>query len=124
MRKGLIGIIMAASVVLAVSAQAHEVSKHAPATIVGELVDTGCYSAHLGKGARHVECATMCIKQGMPMGVLTKTGVLYLVTMDHDNPDSYNKVKSMAGKNVAVTGHVTNRSGLKAIEITSFKPAA
>jgi hypothetical protein len=60
----------------------------------------------------------------MPMGVLTKAGVLYLVTMDHDNQDPYNKLKSMAGKKVAVTGHVTNRSGLKAIEIAGFKPAA
>ncbi len=30
----------------------------------------------------------------------------------------------MAGKKVAVSGHVTNRSGLKAIEIAGFKPAA
>lgn len=124
MKKGIMGLVLAASFVLSVSAQAHEASKHAPATIVGELVDTGCYSAHLGKGAQHAECATMCINQGMPMGVLTKAGVLYLVTMDHDNPDPYNKVKRMAGKKVAVTGHVLNRSGMRVIEISGFKPAA
>jgi hypothetical protein len=123
MRKRIIGLVMAASFVLVMSAQAHGVSKHAQDTVVGELVDTGCYSAHLGKGAHHVECATMCINQGMPMGVLTKAGVLYLVTMDHDDPDSYNKLKAMAGKIVAVRGHVTNRSGMKAIEITGFKSA-
>ncbi len=123
MRKGTTGLVMAAAILLAASAQAHEASKHRAATVVGELVDTGCYTAHLGKGAGHASCATMCINQGMPMGVLTKAGVLYLVTMNHDNPDSYNKLKSMAGKNVAVSGRVYDRSGMKAIEITGFKPA-
>ena len=123
MRNAIIGLAIAASIALAVSAQAHEASKHAAKTVVGELVDTGCYLGHMGKGAGHADCATMCIKRGMPMGVLTHTGVLYLVTMDHDNPDPYNKLKDMAGKNVAVTGHVYNRSGMTAIEIDSVKSA-
>ena len=124
MRNGIIGLAMAAAIVLAVSAQAHEASKHATTTVTGELVDTGCYTAHLGKGTSHASCATMCINQGMPMGVLTHKGVLYLVTMNHDNPDPYNKLKTMAGKNVAITGHVYTRSGMTVIEIGSFKPAA
>jgi len=124
MRNGIFGLVIAAAIVFAVSAQAHEASKHPAKTVVGELVDTGCYLGHMAKGAGHASCATMCINQGMPMGVLTRTGVLYLVTMNHDNPDSYNKLKAMAGKNVAVTGHVYTRSGLTAIEIDSFKPGA
>jgi hypothetical protein len=59
----------------------------------------------------------------MPIGVLAQKGVLYLITPNHDNPDAYSKLKSMAGKDVAVTGHALSRSGLKAIEINSFKPA-
>lgn len=124
MRKGIIGFIMATAVVLAISAQAGQASKHPATTVTGEVVDTGCYLGHISKGAGHASCATMCINQGMPMGVLTHKGVLYLVTMNHDNPDAYNKLKSMAGKNVAVTGHVYSRSGMTAIEIDSFKPRA
>jgi len=124
MKRGISGLFMAVMVVFSVSAYAHEASKHAATTVSGELVDTGCYTAHLGKGASHASCATMCINQGMPMGVLTPKGVLYLVTMDHDNPDAYNKLKTMAGKKVAITGHVYARSGLTAIEIDSFKPGA
>jgi len=124
MKKGIMGLVMATAIVLAISAQAGQPSKH-PATIVtGELVDTGCYLGHASKGQSHAECATMCIDQGMPMGVLTQKGQLYLVTMNHDNPDAFNKLKKMAGKNVAVTGHVYTRAGLTAIEIDSFKPAA
>jgi hypothetical protein len=124
MKNGIIGFVMAAAVVLAISAQADQASKHPARTITGEVVDTGCYLGHASKGADHASCATMCINQGMPMGVLTQKGVLYLVTMNHDKPDAYNKLKVMAGKNVTVTGHVYSRSGMTGIEIDSFKPRA
>jgi hypothetical protein len=124
MKNGIIGFVMAAAVVLAISAQAGQPSKHPARTITGEVVDTGCYLGHASKGADHASCATMCINQGMPMGVLTQKGVLYLVTMNHDNPDAYNKLKGMAGKNVTVTGHVYSRSGITGIEIDGFKPRA
>jgi len=124
MKNGIIGFVMAAAVVLAISAQAGQPSKHPARTITGEVVDTGCYLGHASKGADHASCATMCINQGMPMGVLTQKGVLYLVTMNHDNPDAYNKLKAMAGKKVTVTGHVYSRSGMTGIEIDSFKPRA
>ncbi|TMQ65760.1 MAG: hypothetical protein E6K77_02070 [Candidatus Eisenbacteria bacterium] len=92
MKKGIVGFVMAAAVVLAISAQAGQPSKHPATTVTGEVVDTGCYLGHASKGASHASCATMCIDQGMPMGVLTQKGVLYLVTMNHDNPDAYNKL--------------------------------
>ena len=124
MKNGIIGFVMAAAVVLAISAQADQPTKHPARTITGEVVDTGCYLGHASKGADHASCATMCINQGMPMGVLTQKGALYLVTMNHDKPDAYKKLKGMAGKNVTVTGHVYSRSGMTGIEIDSFKPRA
>lgn len=124
MKNGIIGFVMAAAVVVAISAQANQPSKHPATTVTGEVVDTGCYLGHASKGADHASCATMCIQQGMPMGLLTQKGVLYLVTMNHDNPDAYNKLKGMAGKNVTVMGHLYSRSGLTGIEIDSFKPGA
>jgi hypothetical protein len=124
MKRLIIGFVMVAAIVLAISAQAGQPSKHAATVVTGEVVDTGCYLGHSSNGASHAECATMCINQGMPMGVLTQKGELYLVTMNHDNPDAFNKLKKMAGKNVAVTGHVFTRAGMTAIEIDTFKPAA
>ena len=123
MRTMIFALLLAAGIAVAVSAQAHEISKH-QTTIVGELVDTGCYTGHMGQGAKHAGCAAMCINGGMPMGVLTKQGALYLVTMNHDNPDFYNKLKKMAGKTVAITGPVFTRSGMKTIEVTTFKTSS
>ena len=101
----------------------HESAEPKAQTLTGELVDTGCYLAHNGHGAKHIECATKCVNNGMPMGLLTKAGVLYLITMDHDNADPYNNLKEMVGKTVSVTGPVVARSGMKGIEVTAFKAA-
>ena len=113
-------------VAIAASADKSEHQGHkadAPKTITGEVVDTGCYLAHGAKGAKHIECATKCISQGMPMGLLTSDNTLYLLTLSHDDADPYNKLKDMAGKTVSVTGPVMSRSGIKGLEVTSFKAA-
>jgi len=93
-------------------------------TIMGEVVDTGCYLSHAARGEKHVSCATKCINQGMPMGLLTDNGTLYLLTMNHDNADPYNHLKAQAGKKVQITGTLMSRNGMKAIDVEEFKPIA
>jgi hypothetical protein len=109
---------------LSVPAMAHEGhhmsgEKAVTKTITGEVVDMGCWLGHAARGEKHIACATKCLNQGMPMGLLTSNGTLYLVTLDHDNADPYNNLKSMAGKNVTVTGELLTRSGTKAIEASA-----
>ena len=86
----------------ALAADVHAGGK--PTTLSGELVDMGCYISHMAKGEKHADCAAKCVSGGMPMGVLTSSGKLYLLTMDHANPDAYNKAKDFAGKQVKITG--------------------
>lgn len=124
MRKlGLLTIVAILSLALAAWAQ-ESGKKPVPTTLTGELVDTGCYLSHGARGEKHIDCATKCISGGMPMGLLTSAGKLYLITLDHDNPDPYNKLKDMAGKNVSVTGVVSARSGMQGIDVTDVKLAA
>ena len=85
-------------------------------TVTGEVVDMGCWLGHAARGKDHISCATKCLNQGMPIGLLTSNGTLYLVTLDHDNADPYNSLKDMAGKDVSITGELLSRSGVKAIE--------
>jgi hypothetical protein len=96
----------------------------AQSTVTGEVVDTGCYLGSAERGAKHVSCATKCIAQGMPMGLLTSDAKLYLLTMNHDNADPYNQLKDMAGKTVSVTGSLMTRGGMKGIDVVSIKPVA
>ncbi len=93
-------------------------------TVTGEVVDMGCWLGHAARGKDHVSCATKCLNQGMPIGLLTSNGTLYLVTLDHDNADPYNSLKDMAGKEASITGELLSRSGVKAIEATKVQLAS
>jgi hypothetical protein len=115
-------VLFAGLLVMAGSVTAHEMHsgahEGAVKTLTGELVDTGCYLQHAAHGEKHVSCASKCIANGMPMGLLTADGSLYLITLNHDNGDPYNKLKDMAGKRVKVTGTVMVRNGMKGIDVT------
>ncbi len=126
---GLAMVAMLGVLAFSLPAAAHD-GHHMPGekavtkTITGEVVDMGCWLGHAARGEKHISCATKCVNQGMPMGLLTSNGTLYLVTLDHDNADPYNNLKSMAGKNATVTGELLSRSGMKAIEATTVQLAS
>jgi hypothetical protein len=96
----------------------------APSTLKGEVVDTGCYISHEAKGEKHVSCANKCIAAGMPMGLLTADGKLYLITRDHEMTDPYEQAKTMAGSIVEATGVLAERGGMRSIDLTGIKLAA
>ena len=95
----------------------HHAAAAANKTVTGEIVDLSCYLGHGAKGAGHKECAATCIANGGPMGHLTDKGVLYVLTMNHDNADAFNSAKKHAGDNVKVTGPVMMKNGTKAMEV-------
>jgi hypothetical protein len=120
----LTGILALAAVGIALGESKKAEEKAAkPVTITGEIVDMGCYMGHAAMGASHASCATKCISMGMPMGILEGKGKLYLLTMPHDNQDAYNKCKDMAGTQVQITGVVSDRDGMKSIDVTGVVPA-
>jgi len=90
-------------------------------TINGEIVDLSCYLGHGAKGAAHKECAATCINNGGPMGLLTEKGMLYVLTMNHENPDAFNSAKKHAGDMVKVTGPVSMKSATRALEVNGVE---
>jgi len=92
-------------------------------TVKGEVVDMGCYMAHSASGEKHKECGTKCVAGGMPMGLLTSNGKLYLITLNHDDADPYNHLKEWVGDQVEVTGAIYQRGGMMAIDASAAKPA-
>lgn len=90
----------------------------------GEVVDMGCYIGHAAKGEKHADCAAKCIAGGMPMGLVTAKGDLYLLTMDHANPDAYNKTKEFAGKQVKISGPTHAKGGMKSIDVATVEAVA
>ena len=122
--KGRIVWLAAAALVALVSLSSADTKHHASApttTLKGEVVDMGCYMAHEAHGEKHKECGAKCIAGGMPMGLLTSQGKLYLITLNHENGDAYNKLKDWVDTEVEVTGVVSERAGMKAIDVSAAK---
>ena len=124
MKRVLSVVLLVAATAFAFNAVADEMkAEKKPVTLKGEIVDTGCYIGNGAMGEKHKDCATKCIANGMPMGLLSgKT--LYLITMNHDSADAYNQCKDLASAMVEVTGVVSERNGVKAIDVTAVKAAA
>lgn len=102
---------------------ANGIAQNAPddVTVQGEIVDMACYMAKGSRGAAHKACAVMCAKRGVPIGVLTDNGELYLLLDDHNNEDPYEAVKKLAGERAEVTGKKINKQGVAGIVVGSAK---
>ena len=95
-------------------------------TVVGEIVDVSCY-LQLGKhGTKHRDCGQKCLKNGQPIGLLTKDGTLYLLMEEeHDQRrDGLTTFRQAAIDHMAyvmeVSGTMTNVAGIKALYVQSF----
>ncbi len=134
----IVAILALAAVAFAASADEHAAHKgtdkqansHAAAaatksgTWTGEILDAGCYLGHGAMGAKHAECALKCAANGMPLMLLTKEGRAILLTPNHDNPDAYDQLKTMAGSMAVVTGTLNERGGVRGIDVTAATAAA
>ena len=60
----ILAVVLTLSAVASVSPQEPVISRSAPMTLTGEIVDISCYKQKgvaAGTGAAHVECAKMCV---------------------------------------------------------------
>lgn len=90
-------------------------------TLKGEVLDMSCYMGHGAKGKGHQQCAQMCLNKGLPAGLLTGNGKVYLLVEDHDKADAYNTVIKHAADQVQVTGKVVDKNGVQALVVESVK---
>lgn len=90
-------------------------------TLSGEIVDLSCYLSKGSKGKRHKACAELCAKKGLPIGVLSDSGDVYLLLEDHDNPGGYDTAKSLAGERAEVTGKKFSSGGVQSILVNATK---
>jgi hypothetical protein len=95
-------------------------------SLVGEIVDYSCY-LQLGKhGTKHRDCGQKCVRNGMPAGLLTKDGKLYLLMEEeHDQRrDGLTNFRQTAVDNMAyvmeVTGTLSEVEGQRALYVRGF----
>ena len=112
--------ILALGALLPVLLLAFDDAKLKPITVIGTVVDTGCYMVHDGIGADHAECATECARKGIPLAILDETGKVYLpLGVDHENPNT--RLMPFVEKKVKVIGTQVDRGGLSGISIKTIE---
>jgi hypothetical protein len=95
-------------------------------TIAGEIVDYSCY-LQVGKhGAKHRDCGQKCLKNGQPIGLLTKEGKLYLLMEEEHDPrrDGLTNFRQAAIEQMAyvmeVTGTFSEVDGQRALYVKGY----
>ena len=90
-------------------------------TVQGEVVDMACYMSKGSKGTAHKACAQLCAKKGVPIGVLTDGGELYLLLDDHNDADPYDAARKLAGERAEISGKKVSKQGVAGIVVGNVK---
>lgn len=112
---------LASLVGLAPAVAAPRVGAQEAITVSGEVVDLACYLSKGSKGKRHKQCAQLCAKKGLPLGVLTDAGDVYLLIEDHDDPGPYETAKALAGERITVSGKKFSKGGVQSVLVANAK---
>ncbi len=117
--RNVISIVAGAAFVAALAMPAFA----ADMTVKGEVVDIACATGkkEAGKGDAHAACAMSCAKSGQPVGLLTADAI-YTVTGDYA-ANKNAKLLDFVAKKVIMTGEVTEKDGVKSINVKSIKLA-
>jgi len=119
------------AVVATLSAQAQEpvISRSAPMTLTGEIVDISCYKQKgvaAGTGAAHVACAKICVlDKGAAVGILSDGDGLFRIWGSMAR-DKYAKLMPYIGQNVEITGTevvLSNNYDVRSFDLQTIKAA-
>jgi hypothetical protein len=120
----------AVTLLLCISLRAQEpiISRSAPMTLTGEIVEISCYKQKgvaAGTGSAHVECAKMCVLQkGTALGILSDGDGLFRL-WGAMTRDKYAKLLPLVGQTVEITGTevvLSNNYDVRSFDLQSIKP--
>ena len=108
------------------SAQEHAMVKGTEVTLTAQVIDLHCFTANGMKGDMHKECNVACSKAGVPLGLLSEDGKVYIPVAKQPmtNQAKYNaKLVDYAEQWVKVTGVLYENHGVLGLDITSVEAA-
>lgn len=83
-------------------------------TVTGEVLDMACYLDHGAHGDGHAACAEKCIASGLPVGLKSADGLVYLLIGEHKPANA--ELAQYAAKTITVKGKFVNRDGINLLE--------
>jgi len=100
--------------------QRHRFVQGREITVKGEVLDMTCYIAQNLSGPQHAQCARDCIRRGLPAGIKTEAGKVYLLTGKPG--DSVNaELADYAAQIVTVKGKETARDGIAQLQVNEIR---
>ena len=105
------------------AAQAHEATAGTEMTITGQVIDLNCYVTNGASGAGHKACANACAKAGVPLGILSSDGTIYVAVSSKPGDPQNAKLEAFSEGKVKVTGMHRMSNGLHTIEIKTVAAA-
>jgi hypothetical protein len=106
-------------------------NSRATALVSGEVIDLACYFDDGGSGPAHAACARACIASGLPVGLKTKNGKIYVLIGKQEPPQPQPAPKHetlnaqlapYAAKIVTVSGTIVTKEGQNVIENAQLVP--
>ena len=89
--------------------------------VEGEIIDTWCYISEIMGGSEavlgsaHHQCAVWCAAGGVPVGLLSQTGDIYMILKlgDDDTSNANPRILEIQSSQVRVDGDLHERDGIK-----------
>ncbi len=97
----------------------HRLMQGREIVVKGEVLDLTCYVAYNWSGPKHASCAMDCIKSGLPVGIKTEDGKVYLLTGKEAHVND--ELADYAAKIVTVRGKKTARDGFAQIQVEEIR---
>jgi hypothetical protein len=88
--------------------------------VTGEVLDLTCYIADNLSGPDHAKCARDCIRSGLPAGIKTPDGKVYLLTGGPGRSINA-EVADYAAKTVTIKGKQTIRDGFAQLQVEEIR---
>src|SRR5207237_10861570 len=89
-------------------------------TISGEVIDTFCYATKDAQGKEHAQCASSCIKAGVPPAIVTSDGKMYFPLRGDHKPANV-LFENLGGLMVRTSGPVYEKNGVKFIVVSKVE---
>src|SRR5262252_113433 len=88
--------------------------------VTGEVLDMTCYIASNLSGPDHAKCARDCIRSGLPAGIKSQDGKVYLLTGGPGHSINA-EVADYAAKTVTIKGKQTVRNGFAQLQVEEIR---